>query len=76
MPCVGKDSWRADSGAVNDAIGAVGKFVSDMSDNRANICAVDAGLVGAMIAGISVLRGNNLATATGAGTVIADLVIL
>ena len=73
MRCVGKASWRADSGAVNDAIGAVGKFVSD---NRANICAVDAGLVGAMIAGISVLRGNNLATATGAGTVIADLVIL
>ncbi len=73
MRCVGKDSWRADSGAVNDAIGAVGKFVSD---NRANICAVDAGLVGAMIAGISVLRGNNLATETGAGTVIADLVIL
>ncbi len=62
-----------DSGAVNDAIGAVGKFVSD---SRANICAVDAGLVGAMIAGISVHRGNNLATATGAGTVIADLVIL
>ena len=58
---------------LNDAIGAVGKFVND---NRANICAVDAGLVGAMIAGISVLRGNNLATATGAGTVIADLVIL
>ncbi len=73
MRCVGKDSWRADFGAVNDAIGAVGKFVSD---NRANICAVYAGLVGAMIAGISVLRGNNLATATGAGTVIADLVIL
>ena len=73
MRWVGKDSWRADFGAVNDAIGAVGKFVSD---NRANICAVDAGLVGAMIAGISVLRGNNLATATGAGTVIADLVIL
>ncbi len=73
MRCVGKDSWRADSGAVNDAIGAVGKFVSD---NRANICAVDAGLVGAMIAGNSVLRGNNLATATGAGTVIAELVIL
>ena len=47
MRCVGKDSWRADSGAVNDAIGAVGKFVSD-----------------------------NLETATGAGTVIADLVIL
>ncbi len=73
MRCVGKDSWRADSGAVNDAIGAFGKFVSD---NRANICAVDAGLMGAMIAGISVLRGNNLATATGAGTVIADIVIL
>ncbi len=73
MRCVGKDSWRAAPWAVNDAIGAVGKFVSD---SRANICAVDAGLVGAMIAGISVLRGNNLATATGAGTVIADLVIL
>ncbi len=73
MRCVGKDSWLAAPGAVKDAIGAVGKFVSD---NRANICAVDAGLVGAMIAGISVLRGNNLATATGAGTVIADLVIL
>ena len=73
MRCVGKDSWRADFGAVNDATGAVGKFVSE---NRANICAVDAGLVGAMIAGISVLRGNDPATATGAGTVIADLVIL
>ncbi len=73
MRCVGTDSWRADFGAVNDAIGAVGKFVSD---NRAKICALDAGLVGVMIAGIGVLRGNNLATATGAGTVIADLVIL
>ncbi len=73
MRCVGKDSWRADFGAVNDAIGAVGKFVSD---SRANICAPDATLVGAKIAGISVLRGNNLATATGAGTVIADRVIL
>ena len=47
MRCIGKDSWRADSGVVNEAIGAVGKFV-----------------------------GDNLATATGAGTVIADLVIL
>ena len=73
MRCVGKHSRRAAPGAVNDAIGAVGKFVSD---DRANICALDAGLVGAKIAGISVLRGNNLATATGAGTVIADRVIL
>ncbi len=73
MRCVGKDSWRADFGAVNDAIGAVGKCVSD---SRANICAPDATLVGAMIAGISVLRGNNLATATGAGTVITETVIL
>ncbi len=69
----GKHARRAAPGAVNDAIGAVGKFVSD---SRANICALDASLVGAMIAGISVLRGNNLATATGAGTVIAALVIL
>ncbi len=73
MRSIGEDAWRAVSGAVNDAFGAIGEFVSD---NQADICAADAGLVGAMIAGISILRGNDLATTTSAGMAIADQLIL
>ncbi len=58
MRSIGEDAWRAVSGAVNDAIGTVGEFVSD---NQAETRAADAGLVDAMFAGISILRGNDLA---------------